>query len=217
VVLKRNPRISLRKPECTSINRINSFNLGSVRRYFDNLELIMEKQKFVESKTFSVDETGISTVQKPVKSLGPKGQKQVGVAISWERGKIITAVCAVNASGNFVPPMLIYPRSRMSPQLQKGGPVGTIYSCSENEWINEDMLFHWIQHFKNCIIPTSDDPVFLILGNHASHISLHIRNYCRYNGIILVSIPRHTSHRLQPLDLTFYGPLKTAFNRECDL
>jgi hypothetical protein len=38
-----------------------------------------------------------------------------------------------------------------------------------------------------------------------------------YNGIILVCIPPHTAHRLQSLDLTFYGPLKAAFNREYDL
>jgi hypothetical protein len=34
---------------------------------------------------------------------------------------------------------------------------------------------------------------------------------------MVVSIPPHTSHRLQPLDVTFYGPLKTAFQRESDL
>jgi hypothetical protein len=33
----------------------------------------------------------------------------------------------------------------------------------------------------------------------------------------MVSLPPHTSHKLQPLDLTFFGPLKNALNRECDL
>jgi hypothetical protein len=35
--------------------------------------------------------------------------------------------------------------------------------------------------------------------------------------MIMASIPCHTSHRLQPLVLTFYGSLKAAFNSECDL
>jgi hypothetical protein len=139
----------------------------------------MEKHKFVESEIFNADETGISAVQKPVKMLGPKGQKQVGAAISWEQGKNVTVVCAVSASRNFVPPVLIYPRWRMSPQLQKGGPVSAIYSCSKNGWINVDLFFHWLQHLKNCVRPSSDDPVLLILDNHASHISLCICNYCR--------------------------------------
>jgi hypothetical protein len=33
----------------------------------------------------------------------------------------------------------------------------------------------------------------------------------------MLSIPPHTSHRMQPLDVTFFGPLKQAFKKECDL
>src|SRR5688572_11151797 len=32
----------------------------------------------------------------------------------------------------------------------------------------------------------------------------------------MITIPPHTSHRLQPLDVTFFGPLKTFYNREID-
>jgi hypothetical protein len=32
----------------------------------------------------------------------------------------------------------------------------------------------------------------------------------------MISIPPHTSHKLQPLDVSFFGPLKRAFNKECD-
>lgn len=31
-----------------------------------------------------------------------------------------------------------------------------------------------------------------------------------------MTIPPHSSHRIQPLDVTFYKPLKTAYNVECD-
>ena len=33
----------------------------------------------------------------------------------------------------------------------------------------------------------------------------------------MISLPPHTSHRLQPLDCCFYGPLKAQYSRECDL
>lgn len=33
----------------------------------------------------------------------------------------------------------------------------------------------------------------------------------------MVSIPPHTSHRLQPLDVTFFGPLKNSYSRQCNL
>ena len=215
--MKRNPRVSLRKPEATSINRINAFNLESVKHFFSNLENVMEKYNFSKQRIYKVDETGISNVQKPVRILGPKGQKRVGTATSGERGRTVTAVCAVSASGHFIPPMFIFPRLRMSPQLEHGGPIGAVYACSKNGWINEDLFFEWVQHFSRNTKPTPTDPILLILDNHSSHISVKIYDYCRTNGITLLSLPPHTSHRLQPLDLTFFGPLKASFYKECTL
>uniref|UniRef100_A0A2A4IY81 DDE-1 domain-containing protein n=1 Tax=Heliothis virescens TaxID=7102 RepID=A0A2A4IY81_HELVI len=33
----------------------------------------------------------------------------------------------------------------------------------------------------------------------------------------MLSLPPHTSHRMEPLDLTFFGPLKAIYKKECDL
>lgn len=33
----------------------------------------------------------------------------------------------------------------------------------------------------------------------------------------MVSLPPHTSHRLQPLDISFFGPLKNAYSRHCNI
>lgn len=56
----------------------------------------------------------------------------------------------------------------------------------------------------------------LILDNHSSHCSLEAIKFCRDNGIVLLSIPPHTSHKLQPLDVGIFGPFKkfcnTSFN-----
>lgn len=32
----------------------------------------------------------------------------------------------------------------------------------------------------------------------------------------MLSIPPHSSHRTQPLDVSFYGPLKVAYRQECN-
>lgn len=215
--LRRNPTVSLRSPEATSINRIQAFNESEVKLFFDNLETLMEKYHFATNRIYNVDETGISTVQKPSKILGLKGQKQIGAATSWERGKTVTVTCAFNAAGGFIPPMFIFPRQRMNPLLKKDGPDGALYEHSKNGWINEEIFLKWLVHFRDYCKPNSESPVLLILDNHSSHISLQIYNFCKENNIILLSIPPHTSHHLQPLDVVLYGPVKSAFNRECGL
>lgn len=213
--LKRNPEISVRRPEATSVNRILAFNSQEVKLYFDNLKQSMMKHKFLPHRIFNVDETGINSVHRPDKILAKKGLKQVGAATSWERGKNITICCCVSATGQYIPPMIIYPRQRMQASLERGGPNGSIYKCSKTGWMNEELFLDWIKHFKEHTGSTPENPVLLIRDNHCSHISLNIYNYCREYGIHIVTLPPHTSHRTQPLDLTVFGPLKNALHKEC--
>ena len=54
------------------------------------------------------------------------------------------------------------------------------------------------------------------MDGHKSHTkSIEMIEYARENGIEMVSLPQHTSHKLQPLDRTFFNPLKAAFNAAC--
>lgn len=216
--LKRNAEIKLRQPEGTSLNRISSFNAEATQLFYSNIQTLMQKFKFEPNRIYNIDETGITTVQKKCpKVYGPKGAKKVGAAISGERGRTITAVFCMSAAGNYIPPMLIYPRKRMPPTLQKNGPIGASYKCSKNGWINTELFLSWLSHFAKHAKPTAADPILLVLDNHSSHISIASYEFCKGNNIHMVSLPPHTSDHLQPLDLTFFSPLKNALYREYDL
>lgn len=75
----------------------------------------------------------------------------------------------------------------------------------------------WLKHFQSKVCSSIENPILLILDNHCSHISLPIYEFCKNHGIVMVSIPPHTSHKLQPLDLTLFGPLKNAYSKQCNL
>jgi hypothetical protein len=83
--LRRNRGISLRRPQATSINRITAFNKEEIVKFDDNLQGVMMKYQFTPYKIYNVDETGISTIQKPGRIPAEKGGKRVGTAVSWER------------------------------------------------------------------------------------------------------------------------------------
>ncbi|XP_074031737.1 uncharacterized protein [Leptinotarsa decemlineata] len=63
---------------------------------------------------------------------------------------------------------------------------------------------------------SKENPVLMVLDNHESHLSISVLNFCKENGVILSSFTPHTSHKLQPLDRTVFGPLKRHFNGDAD-
>ena len=52
----------------------------------------------------------------------------------------------------------------------------------------------------------------LIINNHESHISIKFNNYCKFNNIIIITIPAHSSYLLQPLNIGLFLFLKIAYN-----
>lgn len=53
-------------------------------------------------------------MQNPEKIVARMGVKQVDAVTSAERGTYITLACAVNALGNSIPPMFIFPWKKKS-------------------------------------------------------------------------------------------------------
>jgi len=52
--MSRNPTLTLRKPESTSIARVMGFRRSEVNRFFDNLKQVYEKEKLDPSCIFNV-------------------------------------------------------------------------------------------------------------------------------------------------------------------
>ena len=91
--MERHPEISLRKPEATSVQRATGFNQPRVMEFFDLLEKIIEKENLTPQRIYNMDETGLSTVQKPQKILGRRGKHQIGAATKGKRSVVVPLLC----------------------------------------------------------------------------------------------------------------------------
>jgi len=95
---------------------------------------------------YNCDETGISVVHKPGKVVVEMGCYKVSIT-SAERGKTHTVLICVSAAGNVLPPIMIFPSKKTSPDRFHEGSVAQTLLCSSlNGWINDDLGLSSFSH-----------------------------------------------------------------------
>lgn len=173
---------------------------------------------FGPESIWNVDETGVTTVQRPTKVLAEKGAKQVGSVVSQERGVLVTVCCGVNAIGNHIPPFFVFPRVKVQQHWRLSAPAGSamVGHPKATGWMTNENFSEFMKHFVKHAKPSAEHPALLILDNHQSHINLNVINFAKENHVTLLSFPPHCSHKLQPLDVSVYGPFKTYINQASD-
>ena len=194
--MKRHKSLSLRKPENTSINRSLGFNKASIEEFQINYQNLLHKFEFTPERIYNLDETGITTVLQAPKVIAASGKKQVGQTVSSERGELVTFCGIVNALGNTVPPVYIFPRKRYKELFLKGAPPLSLGLVHPTGWMTANNFLETMKHFQKFSHCKKENPVLLLVDNHENHASLEVILFCRENGIVLLSFLPHCSHKL---------------------
>jgi hypothetical protein len=92
---------------------------------------------------------------------------------------------------------------------------GATMSMQPWAWMTSYLFSAWISHFIECVQRmggiSTENMHLLILNGHYSHVTLDVVQEARAAGLDLLTLPSHTSHALQPLDVSVFKPFKTFF------
>lgn len=95
-----------------------------------------------------------------------------------ERGVLVTVEICISASGVFMPPTLIFPRSRAKPELLDDAPPGSKAFYHSSGWIQKEIEI-------------------LLLDEHTTHTkNLEVIQRGKESGVIIICFPPHTTYRI---------------------
>ncbi len=211
-------RLSSLKPRSLSSTRAYNTTQEVVASYYDQLKITLEKNNMMDKphRIFNLDETGLNPEHRPHSVVAGKNSKPQ--ALTSPRGSTTTVIACGNAIGNSLPPYFIFKGKRLMPELLKGCLPGTDAAMTDSGWSNGQVLQKYLETFFLKYVPTAvHDPVLLMYDGHASHVTLPIIQWARDHNIILFVLPPHTSHVLQPLDVSCFGPFKAVYYQECSV
>ena len=198
---------------CQNISRKRAaVSVETVNRFFDNLGNAL--QDIPPENIINYDETNLCDDPKGKKMIFRKGIKYAERIMNTSKSAV-SLMFSCSASGDFLPPYVVYRAERLMDSWVVGGPIGTRYNRTKSGWFDGFCFKDWL---KMQVVPyfnhlSNDSPRVLIGDNLASHLSADVIELCEKNNIRMVFLPPNSTHLLQPLDVAIYGPMKAAWRK----
>lgn len=147
--------------------------------------------------------------------------KQVRGTLQDGSREWITLIACISASGEALPASLIYPAANQAiysgwVEDIKPGEHSVFVSSSSTGWSNNEIALAWLEQvFDRATKATARRKYrLLILDGHGSHVTPDFIEYANQRKILVMILPPHSTHRLQPLDVCLFSPLARAYSNE---
>ena len=116
--------------------------------------------------------------------------------------------------GQAQPPFIIYAAKQLNELWTRDGIAGSRYAVGNKGWIDQELFFFWFkEHFLTHAV--NRHPLLLLLNGHISHFEPATIKFVKDNNEAMSCLLPHTTHECQPLDYSFFGPLKKHWQEIC--
>jgi hypothetical protein len=188
-----------------------------IEEYFDRVQEAILQYGILPEDIFNFDETGFAMgLCATAKVITGSDRYSRPYLLQPGNREWVTAIEAVNSTGWALPSYVIFKAKKYS---QEGWfetlPDDWKINISDNGWTTDKIGMDWlINHF----IPLTNGRTMgryrmLILDGHGSHLTAEFDRTCTENNIIPVCMPPHSSHLLQPLDVSCFAVLKRQYGQ----
>lgn len=184
------------------------------------------------SQIVNMDQTGMSFSKMVGRSLrrgfydGAEKKKVLGLQKTLSaKGSLdrVTLMPVVDAAGKAYKPCVVYP-GKLPHFRRVAGKLETLHDCLPDSYLyyndssaaNSEIILDWGKKFveETKHVRENGNHMILVLDGYGGHIQLEFLQFMKDNRIVVIALPAHTSHVLQPLDVTVFGPYKSYLQEE---
>ncbi|KAI6788227.1 hypothetical protein KC361_g9166 [Hortaea werneckii] len=135
----------------------------------------------------------------------------------------ITVVATICADGTKLSPALIY--KAISGNLQdtwlndfEPEEHDCHFSSSPNGWTSDELGYSWLTGLfeKETAPKARRSHRLLFVDGHGSHLNMKFLDWCEQHKTLLAVYPPHSTHRLQPLDVSVFAPMANYYSQALD-
>jgi hypothetical protein len=187
-----------------------------IQEWFQQVQQTIIEYGILEEDIYNFDETGF---QMGVIATGKvvTGSDRAGRPRTIQPGnrEWVTIVETVSSQGVLIPPLVIFEGIMHQRAWYQNLPIDWTIGVSNNGWTTNEIGLFWLEKVFNRF--TKDRTIgryrLLILDGHGSHMTAEFDQYCRDHSIVVLCMPPHSSHLLQPLDVGCFAVLKRSYGR----
>ena len=217
--IQRHPELKSKYTRQYDYQRAKCENPELIKNWFTCVQETIQKYGILEQDIYNMDETGfqmgVASTSKVI--CGSETRDSHARSIQPGNREWITIIIAINATGSVLPPQIIFAGKKHQSQWYSAIPEDYRISMSDNGWTNDGIGLEWLQEmFEKHARPsrTAGRYRLLILDGHSSHATTSFDHFCMERKIIPLYMPPHSSHLLQPLDISCFAPLKHYYGQK---
>lgn len=218
-----NEKFKSRYPEITSKfcavrdrQRAAMQDLDILTHWFELYERIKRENNVRDEDTYNMDERGCAIgILGSMRVMCRKGDKKPVLTQDGDRSWV-TAIETCSSAGDMLPPLIVFKGKAIQNCWEDAvveSGCGAMLTYSDNGWTNNEIGLIYLEKLfdAHTKLRAQGRKRLLLLDGHDSHISGEFIQYAIDHDIILLCLPPHTTHMLQPLDVGLFQPLATKY------
>ena len=211
----RHPELTLRVSQALETARARGLCAANIQSFYENLQSLLTLHEYGADRIWNCDESGAQAGRNGGGVvIARKGARHVHSIVPDQRDWLSVLVC-INADGFSIPSFYVFRGTRFRQNYIEKCEPGATMAMQPRAWMTTYLFSAWLSHFIESVKGmggiSTERRHLLILDGHNSHCTLEVVREARAAGLDILTLPAHTSHALQPLDVSVFKSFKQHF------